>query len=173
MYLAAQNGHVAVVRLLCEARGNIDQPKTDGATPILIAAQAGRAAFVQLQCDAGANTPVSHHECATPIFIAALHGHALVRPMSGARVDKDQPKTNGGIPMYTAVSAGNEAVVLTQFFSYGWCARRLCSYSATLAPPRTLTSLMVQLQYSLQLRRETRRLRGCCVRLAPTRSDYD
>ena len=58
MYLAAQNGHVAVVRLLCEARGNIDQPKTDGATPILIAAQAGRAAFVQLQCDAGANTPV-------------------------------------------------------------------------------------------------------------------
>ena len=58
MYLAAQNGHVAVVRLLCEARGNKDQPKTDGATPIFIAAQAGHAAFVQLQCDAGANTPV-------------------------------------------------------------------------------------------------------------------
>ena len=31
--------------------------------------------------------------------------------MSGARVDKDQPKTSGGTPMYTAVSAGNEAVV--------------------------------------------------------------
>ena len=58
MYLAAQNGRVAVVRLLCEARGNKDQPKTDGATPIFIAAQAGHAAFVQLQCDAGANTPV-------------------------------------------------------------------------------------------------------------------
>ena len=31
--------------------------------------------------------------------------------MFGARVDKDQPKTSGGTPMYTAVSAGNEAVV--------------------------------------------------------------
>ena len=31
--------------------------------------------------------------------------------MSGARVDKDQPKTSGGTPMYTAASAGNGAVV--------------------------------------------------------------
>ena len=31
--------------------------------------------------------------------------------MSGAGVDKDQPKTSGGTPMYTAASAGNEAAV--------------------------------------------------------------
>ena len=58
MYIAAQNGHEAVVRLLREVCGNKDQPKTDGSTQIFIAAQAGHAAVVQLLCDAGANTPV-------------------------------------------------------------------------------------------------------------------
>ena len=40
-FIAAQNGHIDVLRVLKELGANLDTPMNDGATPAFIAAQNG------------------------------------------------------------------------------------------------------------------------------------
>ena len=54
--IAAQRGHLEVVRFLVEAGANKDQGRTDtGATPLFTAAQNGHLEVVQFLVESGAN----------------------------------------------------------------------------------------------------------------------
>jgi ankyrin repeat protein len=54
LYIAAQNGHEAVVRALIKAGADVNKTRDNGGTPLLIAAQQGHAAIIQILRDAGA-----------------------------------------------------------------------------------------------------------------------
>ena len=54
LYVAAQNGHEAVVRALVELGANLHKARNRGATPLYSAAHNGHAAIVQILKDAGA-----------------------------------------------------------------------------------------------------------------------
>ena len=55
LYIASQNGHLEVVRLLIDAGADKDKARTDGATPLYIACQNGHLEVVRLLIDAGAD----------------------------------------------------------------------------------------------------------------------
>ena len=46
--VASQNGHTEAVKLLLEKRAEVDAPKNDGATPLLIVSQKGHEFVVRL-----------------------------------------------------------------------------------------------------------------------------
>ena len=55
MYIAAQEGHVEVVRLLLEAGADCNKARTDtGATPLQVAVEKGHVNVVRLLKEAGA-----------------------------------------------------------------------------------------------------------------------
>ena len=71
--MAAQNGHLEVVRFLVESGANKDQGTTDdGVTPLYIAAQNGHLEVVRFLVESGANKDQGNG--ATPLFIAAHRG---------------------------------------------------------------------------------------------------
>ena len=78
IYIAAQEGHAAVVSTLLAAGADKDAAKNDGATPVLIAAQEGHEAVVSMLLAAGADKDAGTLSGATPFFMAAQHGHLLL-----------------------------------------------------------------------------------------------
>ena len=54
LYMAAEHGHLEVVRALLEAGADLNQANTDGDTPLCIAAQCGRKEVVRALLEAGA-----------------------------------------------------------------------------------------------------------------------
>ena len=54
LFIAAQEGHEAVLRLLIEAGADIIMATDDGVSPLYTAAQGGHAVIVQILRDAGA-----------------------------------------------------------------------------------------------------------------------
>lgn len=76
LYLAAQRGYLAVVRLLVNARANINQSTNDGSCPIYAAVDGGHKEVVELLIRKGAKINGKHTEsCWTCLHQAAYKGY--------------------------------------------------------------------------------------------------
>eukprot|EP00501_MAST-03F_sp_TOSAG23-6_P000744 GSMAST32.ASY1.ANO1.772.1 assembled CDS len=117
LWVASQNGHVEVVRLLI---GNGETPlfaKRTGETPLYVASQNGHENIVQLLIDNGVDArkaltsgPAIGN---TPLYISSETGHVGVVKIllrNGAVVDQAVPE-NGSAPLYIASQKGHEGVV--------------------------------------------------------------
>jgi ankyrin repeat protein len=78
LYIAAKEGHLAVVRLLLAKGASIDAAAEDGCTPLWIAAFYGRAAVVALLLEQGAAVEGKHQDGVTPLAVASQQGHIEV-----------------------------------------------------------------------------------------------
>ena len=76
LFVAAQNGHLEVIRFLVESGANRDRGRTDtGGTPLFIAAQRGHLEVVRFLVESGANKDQGRtNDGATPLFTAAQNG---------------------------------------------------------------------------------------------------
>ena len=111
LFIAAQEGHDAVVRALLDAGADKEIARNDGTTALFIAAQVGHDACVRALLDAGADTDHALNRT-TPLYIAAFHGHeVIVRALLDAGADKDRPSKDGATPLYAAAVHGHEACV--------------------------------------------------------------
>ena len=70
-YVAAQNGHLEVVRVLADNGANLDLAKKDGFTPVCMAAYNGHHEIVRMLADKGANLNLAKENGATPVYMAA------------------------------------------------------------------------------------------------------
>ena len=115
LYIAAQNGHLEVVRFLVESGANKDQGTADdGATPLYIAAQNGHLEVVRFLLESGANKDQgTADDGATPLYIAAQNGHLeVVRFLVQSGANKDQCTTDNGVtPLFIADVNGHLEVV--------------------------------------------------------------
>jgi ankyrin repeat protein len=55
LFIASQDGHVEVARLLIEAGADIDKAKDNGVTPLYVASQNGHVEVARLLIEAGAD----------------------------------------------------------------------------------------------------------------------
>jgi ankyrin repeat protein len=73
LYIAAQNGHAAVVSVLIAAGADVNKARASGGTPLYIAAQRGHAGVVDLLIAAGANVNATRKN-GTALNIALANG---------------------------------------------------------------------------------------------------
>jgi ankyrin repeat protein len=96
LYCAAQMGHTPLVRLLVEARVDVDRPSLGGvSTPLAVAAARGHLPIVVILVIAGADKDMQVLDCVTPLWLAARHGHdRIVKYLCrvGANVNKPAPQ---------------------------------------------------------------------------------
>ena len=56
MYIASQEGHVDVVRVLVEHGADMNKARNDGATPLIVASRVGHLEVVRVLVEQGADT---------------------------------------------------------------------------------------------------------------------
>ncbi|CAI8047040.1 Ankyrin repeat domain-containing protein 29 [Geodia barretti] len=110
---ASFGGHVEIVRLLVEAKAQLNiQGKEDGVTALHLAAQEGKADVVRLLTEAGAQLDIQKTDGATPLYMACQKGHSdvveiLIR--NGANINL--PRHEGATPVFIASQEGQSEVV--------------------------------------------------------------
>ncbi|ETN62064.1 hypothetical protein AND_006257 [Anopheles darlingi] len=111
LFIAAQNGHSLVMKLLLAAGANPDAARNDGATPLWIAAQMGHDHIVKILLHHGAYVDAVRCDGATALFKAAHKGHSSVvhellkhRPCLGLL-------ENGETALHAAVMFGHLPIV--------------------------------------------------------------
>ena len=110
IHLAAQNGHLAIVRLLLEACADKEAARADGATALHTAA--GRLDVVRLLLEAGADKDAVDDYGYTALHFAALSGQLDVeRLLLEAGADKDAANHDGWTALHCAAQGGHLDVV--------------------------------------------------------------
>ena len=82
LHTAAQNGHLAICRLLLDKGAQLEAKDSIGYTPLFYAAGEGHVEIVCLLCDRGADvearTNGEWHPGSRPLHCAAMYGHISV-----------------------------------------------------------------------------------------------
>lgn len=114
LWVAAGNGHAAVVRQLLSAGAAIDVANKEGVTPLRTAARAGYVAVVRQLLDAGAAVAVADNRGCTPLHMAAWHRHAdVVQQLldAGAPINAVDASRFALTPLHLATQSGHAAIV--------------------------------------------------------------
>ena len=114
LFMAAEKGHGAILRVLIEADADVIKGKTmyDGATPLCIGAQKGHEAVVRALIEAGTDVNKTMDDGVTPLYIAAHNGHAaVVRALIELGADVIRATDDGATALFMAAQMGHEAVV--------------------------------------------------------------
>eukprot|EP00729_Bicosta_minor_P014622 gene14622-biopygen24147 len=113
--LAAQEGHVEVVKLLLASNADVNQAETDtGCSPVWQAAQEGHVDVVQALVAGNADVnQATTDDGYTPVYMAAWYGHVdVVTALVAGNADVNQAKTvTGSTPVYVAAEKGHVDVV--------------------------------------------------------------
>lgn len=112
LFVAAQNGHVKVVKLLLDAGAKRDAVDVDGTTPLCIAVQNGHFNVVELLLEAGADINATSSNGVTPLVIAAYTGYYdIVKLLVERGADIEKVTKEGYSPLYAAAHAGYACIV--------------------------------------------------------------
>jgi ankyrin repeat protein len=112
LFLAAQQGIVAVVKLLLEKGANPNVKDNYNRMPLLTSIATGNTAVVKLLLDKGANPNTKDSHGWTPVTEAASHGHVeVVKLLLEKGANPNTKASNGWTPLFTAATKGNVAVV--------------------------------------------------------------
>jgi ankyrin repeat protein len=103
LYIAAGEGHLAVVKLLLEKGAAIEAKAEDGCTPLSTAAFNGHADVVKLLLERGGAVEGQHKDRVTPLAMAAQQGHLeVVRLLLEKGAAVDAKDNNGFTPLARA-----------------------------------------------------------------------
>ena len=127
VFIAAQEGHAEVVKVLAELGASVDTPNNYDATPVFIAVQNGHAEVVRVLAKLGASIQTPMKDGTTPVSIAAENGDThLVRLLHELGADLATPSKVGETPVFSAASFGHVETV-----------RVLAELGASVQTPRT------------------------------------
>eukprot|EP00439_Symbiodinium_sp_Y106_P054151 s206_g7.t1 len=135
LFVASENGHVEVARLLLEAKADKDKAEADmgkatnlGDTPLFIASLTGQLEVVRLLLEANADKDKATNDGATRLHFAADQGHLEVsRLLLEPKAGKDKATNEGETPLFFTAGRGQLEV-----------ARLLLESKADKDKPRTM-----------------------------------
>ncbi|GAB4818106.1 hypothetical protein N2152v2_005152 [Parachlorella kessleri] len=112
LHIAAEQGHAAIVSMLCKAGAPLEEPNADGATPLHVAVTRSHAAVAQALLAAGASVAAVDEEGRTPLHSAAALGDLrMVDTLLGAGASLNEPDSTGWTPLHSAAGQGHQGVV--------------------------------------------------------------
>jgi len=112
LHVAAEQGHAALVSLLCAAGAPLDAPNAAGATPLHAAVIRGHAAAAQALLAAGASVAALDAEGRSALHSAAALGDLrLVETLIDAGAPLNEPDCSGWTPLHSAAGQGHRGVV--------------------------------------------------------------
>ena len=112
LLMAAQTGHLALVKFLLEMGADKDEANVHGATALFMAAKNGHLMVVRCLLEQGAEKDRAANSGSSPLCMAAKNGHAaVVRYLVEQGADKDKAANNGVTALFVASQKGYEAVV--------------------------------------------------------------
>jgi ankyrin repeat protein len=115
LYNAAELGFTEVARVLIHAKADVNIPKDNGATPLLVSTEQGHIDMVQLLTEHGADPTAELVQCkSTVMMIAAMHGRAvLLRQLirQFPVVDPLKPNRVGASALHMASRQGHLSVI--------------------------------------------------------------
>uniref|UniRef100_A0A0G4HYK4 Uncharacterized protein n=1 Tax=Chromera velia CCMP2878 TaxID=1169474 RepID=A0A0G4HYK4_9ALVE len=112
--LASENGHTDIVRLLVDAKANVDmEDKTSKKTALIWASENGHTDIVRLLVDAKANVDMQNKNSKkTALLWASDNGHTdIVRLLVDAKANVDMQDQSGKTALMCASLAGHTDVV--------------------------------------------------------------
>jgi hypothetical protein len=105
-------GHEVMVKLLLEAKANVDSRFNDGRTPLSWAAENGHEGIVKLLLEAKAGVDSEDNNGQTPLLWAAENGHkGIIKLLLEAKADVDSEDNYGQTPLLWAAENGHEGII--------------------------------------------------------------
>jgi ankyrin repeat protein len=112
LLLAAERGQAGVVRMLLDARCDIEKTNVRGHTPLYGAAKGGSVAVIRDLLAAGSNLEKASVSGCTPLLVASIKGNAdAVRELIAAGACKDRGDNDDNTSLYAAAKEGHVDVV--------------------------------------------------------------
>jgi ankyrin repeat protein len=113
--IAAQVGHVDVIKTLADLGADVNTPSNDGFTPVAIAAQKGRVDAIKTLVDLGADTNTPTNDGCTPVFRAAQLGHVdVIKILANLGANVNTPNNDGFTPVFVAAQDGHVDAIKTR-----------------------------------------------------------
>jgi ankyrin repeat protein len=161
LFVAAQNGHETVVRLLAtECQADVNQARDNGATPLLIAARKGYKTIVRVlatECQADVNQ--ADDDGVTPLLIACAAGtRTIAKLLLKANADPRACRRDGDTPLKVAALAGFRNLTAFMLGQVDFSEAELRKIDALLSPEARVV---------LKLRPCAQCLRPACLGEAP------
>jgi hypothetical protein len=112
LYLAAANGHEAVVKLLLEKGAELESKNKNGQTPLSLAAWRGNEAMVKLLLEKSAELESKNKNGQTPLSLAASRGsEAVVKLLLEKGAELESEDKDGQTPLSLAAENEEETMV--------------------------------------------------------------
>ncbi|RYP73656.1 hypothetical protein DL771_003544 [Monosporascus sp. 5C6A] len=108
---AAENGRLAVLKLLLEKGAQIEVRDEDGKTPLILATEQGHEAIARLLIENGAQIEARDPDGDTPLGYVTWYGYEAMTKLlieKGAQIEAKG--TNGKTPLIFATEQGHEAI---------------------------------------------------------------
>ena len=112
LYVAAREGHDAVVALLLAAGATVDKPRDTGMTPLYAASFGGHLAVVRRLIGAGAGPSCQSTHGITPLHVASHNGHkGVMTALLAAGAAVNHPHSDRAAVLHFAAQNGHADVV--------------------------------------------------------------
>jgi hypothetical protein len=112
LYYACESENLEMVKLILQAKPQVDLATTAQRTPLSIACEKGNADIVKVLIEAGADVNIADDQKRTPLLLACMQGHEnVVEQLIAAGAKVDQADNKGQTPLSIARQKGHENVV--------------------------------------------------------------
>ena len=119
-FIAAQNGHLEVLKFLKASGCNLETADNNGWTPAHIAAQNGHLEVLKFLKASGCNLETADNDGWTPAYIAARNGHLeVLKLLKASGCNLETASNNGWTPACSAAQNGHLEVL--QFLKASGC----------------------------------------------------
>lgn len=126
LWVASQQGHIEVVKLLVKHNVDVNLCTPDGRSPLYVAAYRGHSEVCRVLLAAGADAYAEHHDGSSARHIACYENHVdTVRALCEAGVDMLQPSPRNVSPYQLSLIRRKPAVEKVIRFYAHWPRVRL------------------------------------------------